>query len=187
MRPSPTRSAETSEGSTAALWAWRVGVAQDLFDEMVSAIVWPHLKARGFKRMKGNFHRPIGANWQVVNLQRSYYSESEHVSFTVNFGVVWERVRESVRWSRWKAERAPLSRAESRRAPCDPTSRSHRLEAARRADGATRGSRDTRGRVEPATPRGQIHLVRALTVCRQSPYVVMAASYGDLIVPEFEP
>jgi hypothetical protein len=62
VRPSPTRSAETSEGSTAALWAWRVGVAQDLFDEMVSAIVWPHLKARGFKRMKGNFHRPIGAN-----------------------------------------------------------------------------------------------------------------------------
>lgn len=82
-------------------------MAQELFEEMVSGFVWPGLKQLGFKRRRGNFHRPVGANWEVINLQRSYWSETGHVAFTVNLGVAWECVRETVRGSEWKAGTRP--------------------------------------------------------------------------------
>jgi uncharacterized protein DUF4304 len=61
--------------------------AQEAFEEMVAQHVWPPLKTRGFKRRKGNFHRPVGDNWEVVNLQRSYYANREEIRFTVNLAV----------------------------------------------------------------------------------------------------
>jgi hypothetical protein len=70
--------------------------AQEAFEEMVAQHIWPPLKARGFKRTKGNFHRPVGDNWELVNLQRSYYSDREEVRFTVNLAVGIARLRDGL-------------------------------------------------------------------------------------------
>jgi hypothetical protein len=67
--------------------------AQERFDEVLVGGVWPFLKARGFKRTRGTFHRPVGRNWQVVNLQKSAYSDRSRVRFTTNLGVAVDRLR----------------------------------------------------------------------------------------------
>jgi hypothetical protein len=59
--------------------------------------VWPFLKERGFKRTKASFHRPVEDNWEVVNLQKSAYSDRESVTFTVNLAVGLGRLREGAR------------------------------------------------------------------------------------------
>jgi hypothetical protein len=61
--------------------------AQEAFEEMLAEHIWPALKDKGFKRSKSTFHRPIYENWEVVNLQRSYYSDRYDVRFTVNVAV----------------------------------------------------------------------------------------------------
>ncbi|MEO8688395.1 MAG: DUF4304 domain-containing protein [Solirubrobacteraceae bacterium] len=61
--------------------------AQDAFDALTGETVWPFLRARGFTRTKGTFHRPVEDNWKVVNLQKSYTSDAGEVHFTINLSV----------------------------------------------------------------------------------------------------
>jgi hypothetical protein len=68
--------------------------AQEKFDDMLGRLIWPRLKAVDFKRSKGNFHRPVGRNWEVVNFQKSAYSDRDEISFTVNLGVGIDRLRD---------------------------------------------------------------------------------------------
>jgi hypothetical protein len=70
--------------------------AQDAFDELLRAHIWPFLKGRGFKRSKATFHRPVGQNWQVVNFQKSVSSDRDAVRFTVNLAVAIDRLRSGV-------------------------------------------------------------------------------------------
>src|SRR5258708_495552 len=67
--------------------------AQETFERMVGDDIWPFLRERGFKRSKGTFHRAAGAHWQVVNLQKSAYSDRDAVSFTINLGVARDDLR----------------------------------------------------------------------------------------------
>jgi len=85
----------------------RVGIAQNLYDEMVRDSIAPRMKARRFKKTRTNFHRSVGPNWEVVNLQRSTYSDAGHVMFTVNLGVALESIRGTVRFSGWKEGTRP--------------------------------------------------------------------------------
>jgi hypothetical protein len=68
--------------------------AQDAFDAFVRDGVWPHLRGHGFKPTKATFHRPAGRNWQVINLQKSRWSDRRSVDFTVNLAVGLDRLRE---------------------------------------------------------------------------------------------
>jgi hypothetical protein len=68
--------------------------AQEKFDELVRDGVWPFLRAHGFKRTRATFHHPVGDNWEVVNLQKSRWSDRRSVSFTVNLAVGLDRLRE---------------------------------------------------------------------------------------------
>jgi hypothetical protein len=61
--------------------------AQDKFGGLVRDHYGPWLKERGFRRRDATFRRSVGGNWQIINLQRSRYSDARHVSFTVNLGV----------------------------------------------------------------------------------------------------
>jgi hypothetical protein len=70
--------------------------AQEAFDALVRAGVGPFLKERGFRRTRFNFHRQVSGNWQVVNLQKSAFSDAQDVRFTVNLGVALERLRGGV-------------------------------------------------------------------------------------------
>jgi hypothetical protein len=67
--------------------------AQEAFDELVRDGVWPFLAQRGFMRDRSTFHRRVGANWQVVNLQKAASSDAGRVSFTANLGVALDRLR----------------------------------------------------------------------------------------------
>lgn len=67
--------------------------AQEAFDELVDGGVWPVLRVHGFLRSRSTFHRKVGANWQVINLQKSSYSSAQSVRFTANLGVALDRLR----------------------------------------------------------------------------------------------
>ncbi|MDX6564906.1 MAG: hypothetical protein QOE10_568, partial [Gaiellales bacterium] len=67
--------------------------AQEAFDELVRDGVWPFLEARGFLRAKYTFHRRVGPNWQVINLQKRGSSDATRVTFTANLGVALDRLR----------------------------------------------------------------------------------------------
>lgn len=82
---------------------------QPRFDELVRAHVWPRLQQAGSRRSKASFHRPVGANWEVVNLQKSAYSDRSHISFTINIGVAVERLRSGV-WDWGEGKRPAVNR-----------------------------------------------------------------------------
>jgi hypothetical protein len=87
--------------------------AQDAFDELVRDGIWPFLRGHDFKRTKATFHRAVGDNWQVVNLQRSKWSDRRSVEFTVNLAVGLDRLRErQYDWAEGK--RPPDSRCHFR-------------------------------------------------------------------------
>jgi hypothetical protein len=67
--------------------------AQESFDALIRAHVAPALKMRGFRRTRSTFHRAVGANWEVVNVQRSQFSDAQHIKLTVNLAVGLDRLR----------------------------------------------------------------------------------------------
>jgi Domain of unknown function (DUF4304) len=73
---------------------------------MVRSEIAPSLKALGFKRTRATFHRSVDENWEVINLQRSQFSDRVHASFTVNLGVGVELLR--VDDEAWPAGRRPV-------------------------------------------------------------------------------
>lgn len=70
--------------------------AQKAFDSLVASGVWPALRQHGFRRPKYTFHREAALNWQVLNLQKSMYSDRDAVRFTVNVAVGLDRLRSGV-------------------------------------------------------------------------------------------
>jgi hypothetical protein len=80
--------------------------AQDAYDEMVREFIWPRVRVRGFKRSGNTFHRPDGANWQVINLQKIVSSSADEIRFTINVAVAFDRLREGVHdWPQGKRPR----------------------------------------------------------------------------------
>lgn len=87
--------------------------AQEAFDEMIRDGIWPFLKTHGFKRSKTTFHRPEAKNWQVINVQKSTYSDAGEVSFTINLAVALDLLRDQIHnWPEGK--RPPESRCHLR-------------------------------------------------------------------------
>jgi uncharacterized protein DUF4304 len=79
--------------------------AQDAFDELVAERVWPFLAERGFMRTRATFHRRVGVNWQVINVQKRRSSDAGHVAFTINIAVALDRLRTGT--YDWAAGRRP--------------------------------------------------------------------------------
>jgi hypothetical protein len=67
--------------------------AQETFDALIREHVAPALKEHGFRRTRSTFHRAVGANWQVVNVQRSQFSDAGDIKLTVNLAVGLDRLR----------------------------------------------------------------------------------------------
>jgi hypothetical protein len=84
--------------------------AQEAFEAFVRDEIWPFLKERGFKRSKGTFHRPVGEDWEIINLQKSAYSDADEVRFTINLAVAYKSLTEGGRgWP--KGKRPPAHQA----------------------------------------------------------------------------
>jgi hypothetical protein len=77
--------------------------AQETFEAFVTDQIWPFLKEREFKRSKGTFHRAVGDDWEIINLQKSAYSDSDEVRFTINLAVAYKSLTEGGRgWPKGK-------------------------------------------------------------------------------------
>ena len=80
--------------------------AQDKFDGLMRDHFAPWLKERGFRRRDATFRRSVDDNWQIINRQRSRYSDAGHVSFTVNLGVALAVLQDDA--PSWAARGWPL-------------------------------------------------------------------------------
>ena len=68
--------------------------AQEAFAAMVREHIAPALEREGFTRTGDSiFHREVGRNWELVNVQPSELLIADHVKVTVNLAVAIDRLR----------------------------------------------------------------------------------------------
>lgn len=89
--------------------------AQETFEAFIGDEVWPFLKQRDFRRSKGTFHHAVGESWEIINLQKSSYSDSDEVHFTANLAVAFKSLTEGGRgWPKGKRPPAHGCRVQQR-------------------------------------------------------------------------
>jgi hypothetical protein len=58
------------------------------FDFLVSKVIWPHFKVKGYKKSANNFRYYDNEGWgKIVNFQKSIYKDKNDISFTINTGL----------------------------------------------------------------------------------------------------
>jgi hypothetical protein len=61
---------------------------QTRFDSLVSSVLWPEFKVRGYRKTGNNFRLYNTAGWgKIVNIQKSAFGNRNDISFTVNTGL----------------------------------------------------------------------------------------------------
>ena len=70
--------------------------SSDLIDELVREHVKPDLKELGFKCKASTFFRQNGELTEVIAPQKSKWNEAQEAKFTVNLGVYWPSVQETL-------------------------------------------------------------------------------------------
>jgi hypothetical protein len=80
--------------------------AQAAFEGLVSSAA-RSLAQEGFSQRGQTLHRRKGANWQVVNFQKSVASSAQRVVFTINVGIVSARL--TAFFSRKNVNKKPTS------------------------------------------------------------------------------
>jgi hypothetical protein len=66
--------------------------AQSTFDEFMKGSIAPCFKEPGFRKRAGSFFREVPTCVQVVNYQKSSYSDRHDIRFTINVGVASKRL-----------------------------------------------------------------------------------------------
>ncbi|GGG49625.1 DUF4304 domain-containing protein [Hymenobacter glacieicola] len=58
------------------------------FDKLVSEVIWPEFKQRGYHRAGNNFRYYDAAGWgKILNIQKSVFGDRNSISFTLNTGL----------------------------------------------------------------------------------------------------
>src|SRR3982751_5214409 len=58
------------------------------FDGLVSLIIWPIFKKKGYKKKGNNFRFFDTSGWgKIVNFQKSSFYNKNHINFTINIGL----------------------------------------------------------------------------------------------------
>ena len=87
-------------------YAAEMSSAQEAFRAMLKEHVAPSLRALGFKGSGQNYQLPSDTHWALVGFQKSEFSDSETITFTINLQVIrrsdWDEAR---RESPWMGER----------------------------------------------------------------------------------
>jgi hypothetical protein len=106
-RPQVARRSRSARGGSVRLLATRPVLDDDAgtFRRAAPSARLTPLKGAGFKRTRSTFHRQSGPNWEVVNLQRSQFSDREDVKVAINLGVGFELLRDGM--PGWKAGKRP--------------------------------------------------------------------------------
>ena len=72
---------------------------QETFKISIKEKIAPNLRKIGFKGSRQNFYIPSESHWEMLSFQKSMYSDSTELLFTINLYVVkkdeWEKTRSS--------------------------------------------------------------------------------------------
>ncbi|WP_167855682.1 DUF4304 domain-containing protein [Hymenobacter fodinae] len=61
---------------------------QTQFDTLVSKVIWPEFKKRGYSKTKNNFRYYDSAGWgKILSIQKSAYGDRSNIRFTLNTGI----------------------------------------------------------------------------------------------------
>lgn len=60
---------------------------RDRYDELISTVIAPGLRERGFRKRRNAFFRQLDSGWTLIDFQASQFGTLEDVSFTINLGV----------------------------------------------------------------------------------------------------
>ena len=75
-----------------------MATAQDKFKDLLDQHLTPWLKSHGFKRRDTTFRRRREEAWQIVNFQRSQWSDASELAFTINLGVALDVLHDEPPW-----------------------------------------------------------------------------------------
>ena len=64
---------------------------QELFKTLLKNIVAPQLRKIGFKGSGQNYHIPSESHWLLLSFQKSTFSDSSNLSFTVNLYAITKK------------------------------------------------------------------------------------------------
>jgi hypothetical protein len=58
------------------------------FDHLITKVLWPTFKARGYRKTSNNFRHYDPLGWgKIVNIQKSAFGDRDNICFTVNTGL----------------------------------------------------------------------------------------------------
>ena len=61
---------------------------QARFDNLVSTIMWPQFKAKGYRKTGNNFRFYNSDGWgKIINIQKSAFGDKDDICFTINTGL----------------------------------------------------------------------------------------------------
>jgi hypothetical protein len=62
--------------------------AQTQFDTLVSKVIWPEFKKRGYGKSSNNFRYYDSAGWgKILSIQKSAFGDRSNIEFTLNIGL----------------------------------------------------------------------------------------------------
>jgi hypothetical protein len=65
---------------------------EKLFNEILSTVIRPLLKEKGFIRTRNTFYYSYEGNWGIIDFQKSTQSNSSAIIFTINVGIASHRI-----------------------------------------------------------------------------------------------
>ena len=72
---------------------------QNIFKQLLKDKIAPNIRNIGFKGSGQNYYFPSESHWEMLSFQKSMFSDSTELSFTLNLYVVekdeWENARKS--------------------------------------------------------------------------------------------
>jgi hypothetical protein len=66
-----------------------MATARESYDAMLRTAIGPWMRTRGFRKTRNAFFREADRNAEVVEFQASQFGTRDHVSFTINLGLVY--------------------------------------------------------------------------------------------------
>ena len=67
--------------------------ARDAFAALLREHIAPTLAGEGFRQADQTFHRPVGRNWEVIGVERTRVSGSDHIKLSAHLAVAIDRLR----------------------------------------------------------------------------------------------
>ena len=68
---------------------------RERYDGLISTVIAPDLRERGFRKRRNTFFRQADAGWTLIDFQASQFGTRDDVSFAVNLGVSFVELQQA--------------------------------------------------------------------------------------------